>query len=63
MNFSVEEPLPQKPYDLPQIAPHLLQRVGKNEEGTRVKTTIDYACKTESIKLRNIITISTSRMR
>ncbi|SNR67202.1 penicillin-binding protein 1C [Flavobacterium sp. ov086] len=41
--LSVEEPLPQKPYDLPQIAPHLLQRVAKNEEGTRVKTTIDYA--------------------
>ena len=42
-DLSVEEPLPQKPYDLPQIAPHLLQRVAKNEEGTRVKTTIDYA--------------------
>ncbi|MET3034300.1 penicillin-binding protein 1C, partial [Flavobacterium johnsoniae] len=41
--LSIEEPLPQKPYDLPQIAPHLLQRVAKNEEGTRVKTTIDYA--------------------
>ena len=41
--LSIEEPLPQKPYDLPQIAPHLLQRVAKNEEGTRVKTTIDHA--------------------
>jgi penicillin-binding protein 1C len=41
--LSVQEPLPQKPYDLPQIAPHLLQRVAKSEEGTRVKTTIDYA--------------------
>lgn len=41
--MSIEEPLPQKPYDLPQIASHLLQRVAKNEEGTRVKTTIDYA--------------------
>lgn len=41
--LSIEEPLPQKPYDLPQIAPHLLQRVAKNEEGKRVKTTIDYA--------------------
>ncbi|MGH2665933.1 penicillin-binding protein 1C [Flavobacterium sp.] len=36
-----DEPLPQKPYDLPQIAPHLLQRVAKNQEGTRLKTTID----------------------
>lgn len=42
-DLSIEEPLPQKPYDLPQIAPHLLQRVAKSEDGTRVKTTIDYA--------------------
>ncbi|PAM92052.1 penicillin-binding protein 1C [Flavobacterium sp. IR1] len=41
--LAIEEPLPQKPYDLPQIAPHLLQRIAKNEEGTRVKTTIDFA--------------------
>ncbi|OCB77568.1 penicillin-binding protein 1C [Flavobacterium piscis] len=41
--LAIEEPLPQKPYDLPQIAPHLLQRVSKEDEGTRVKTTIDYA--------------------
>jgi penicillin-binding protein 1C len=41
--LAIEEPLPQKPYDLPQIAPHLLQRVAKENEGTRVKTTIYYA--------------------
>nr|WP_315219737.1 penicillin-binding protein 1C [uncultured Flavobacterium sp.] len=41
--LSIDEPLPQKPYDLPQIAPHLLQRVAKNEEGTRIKTTVEYA--------------------
>lgn len=41
--LSIEEPLPQKPYDLPQIAPHLLERTAKNEEGTRIKTTIDFA--------------------
>ncbi|OMQ10990.1 penicillin-binding protein 1C [[Flexibacter] sp. ATCC 35103] len=41
--LAIEEPLPQKPYDLPQIAPHLLQRAAKEDEGTRVKTTIDYA--------------------
>jgi penicillin-binding protein 1C len=41
--LAIEEPLPQKPYDLPQIAPHLLQRVAKNQEGTRLKTTIDIA--------------------
>ncbi|PWB27762.1 penicillin-binding protein 1C [Flavobacterium sp. HTF] len=41
--LSIDEPLPQKPYNLPQTAPHLLQRVAKNEEGKRVKTTIDFA--------------------
>ena len=41
--LSVDEPLPQKPYNLPQIAPHLLQRIAKNQEGTRVKTTVDFA--------------------
>ncbi len=41
--LAIEEPLPQKPYDLPQIAPHLLQRVAKNQEGTRLKTTLDMA--------------------
>ena len=41
--LSIDEPLPQKPYDLPQVAPHLLQRVAKNGEGTRVKTTVDFA--------------------
>jgi penicillin-binding protein 1C len=39
--LAIDEPLPQKPYDLPQIAPHLLQRVTKNQEGTRLKTTVD----------------------
>jgi penicillin-binding protein 1C len=39
--LSIQEPLPQKPYNVPQIAPHLLQRVAKSEEGKRIKTTID----------------------
>jgi penicillin-binding protein 1C len=41
--LAIDEPLPQKPYNLPQIAPHLLQRVAKNQEGTRLKTTINIA--------------------
>lgn len=41
--LSIAEPLPQKPFDLPQIAPHLLQIIAKNQEGTRVKTTIEIA--------------------
>ncbi len=39
--LAMAEPLPQKPFDLPQTAPHLLQRIAKKQEGQRVKTTID----------------------
>ncbi len=39
--LSIAERLPQKPYPLPQIAPHLLQKVSKNNYGKRIKTTID----------------------
>ena len=39
--LSIEEELPQKPYALPQITPHLLQKINKNNEGEFVKTTID----------------------
>lgn len=38
--LSIAEELPQKPYALPQIAPHLLQKVSKTQYGHRVKTTI-----------------------
>ncbi len=40
-SLAIQEPLPQKPYKLPQIAPHLLQRVAKSEEGKRIVTTLD----------------------
>ncbi|AUC85570.1 penicillin-binding protein 1C [Polaribacter sp. ALD11] len=39
--LSVLEELPQKPYPLPQIAPHLLQKINKEKKGEFVKTTID----------------------
>ncbi|GAA3644142.1 penicillin-binding protein 1C [Flavivirga jejuensis] len=39
--LSIAEGLPQKPYPLPQIAPHLLQRVAQTHYGKRIKTTID----------------------
>lgn len=40
--LSIDEGLPQKPYPLPQIAPHLLQKVSKKHRGERIKTTIKY---------------------
>lgn len=41
-NLSIAESLPQKPYPLPQIAPHLLQKVGQTQNGKRIQTTIDF---------------------
>lgn len=40
-NLSIAEGLPQKPYPLPQIAPHLLQKISKKQKGEFVKTTIN----------------------
>ncbi|MFY7957626.1 MAG: penicillin-binding protein 1C, partial [Flavobacterium macrobrachii] len=39
--LSIQEPLPQKPYNVPQIALHLLQQIAKTNEGKRIRTTID----------------------
>ena len=38
--LSILENLPQKPYPLPQIAPHLLQKINQQKKGEFVKTTI-----------------------
>jgi penicillin-binding protein 1C len=38
--LSIIEELPQKPFTLPQIAPHLLQNISKTNDGKRIKTTI-----------------------
>lgn len=40
-SLSIAESLPQKPYPLPQIAPHLLQKVAQSYNGKRIQTTID----------------------
>ncbi|WP_298531832.1 penicillin-binding protein 1C [uncultured Algibacter sp.] len=39
--LSIAETLPKKPYALPQIAPHLLQKISKTHSGKHLKTTID----------------------
>ncbi|WP_430614051.1 penicillin-binding protein 1C [Flavobacterium sp. JP2137] len=40
--LALEEPLPQKPHPLPQLAPHLLTQVAKKTPQQRVQTTLDY---------------------
>lgn len=38
--LSLLEKLPGKPYPLPQLAPHLVERIKQTSEGQRIKTTI-----------------------
>ncbi|WP_406685212.1 penicillin-binding protein 1C [Seonamhaeicola sp. MEBiC1930] len=40
-DLSIAEELPIKPYPLPQIAPHLLQKLSKSNQGQSITTTID----------------------
>jgi len=39
--LSCEEPLPEKPLDIPQKAPHLLTRFYNDSKGKRINTTVD----------------------
>ncbi|MGG8495224.1 penicillin-binding protein 1C [Tenacibaculum sp. TC6] len=39
--LSIEEELPQKPYPLPNIAPHFVQELAKSNKGERVQSSID----------------------
>ena len=41
--LALQEELPQKPYAIPQITPHFLQRVAKIQKGEKVKTSIKYS--------------------
>ena len=40
-DLSLLENLPQKPYQLPRTAPHLVQYLAKENKGRRIKTTVD----------------------
>ena len=40
--LAIAEPLPQKPFPLPQTAPHLLQYAGRNHAGKRIRTTVSH---------------------
>ncbi len=41
--LSVAEKIPEKPYPLPQIAPHLLEKINQLYSGKKVQTTINYS--------------------
>ena len=38
--LAIQESLPQKPFPLPQIAPHLLQKIARSNRGKRIQTSI-----------------------
>lgn len=40
-DLAIEEPLPQKPYQLPQTAKHLLDKVAETQKGKRVQTSVE----------------------
>jgi len=50
-NLAIIEGLPQKPYPLPQIAPHLLQKVARKHKGERIKTTIRVSLQEQTNKI------------
>ena len=49
--LSIQEEVPQKPYAIPQITPHLLQKINKLKKGELTKTTIDYYLQKEVNKI------------
>ena len=46
--LSIAEGIPQKPYPLPQIAPHLLQKVARKHKGERIKTTVNVSLQNQA---------------
>lgn len=52
--LAITEPLPDHPYPLPQIAPHLVTKLYLEERGKQIKSTIDkqQQLRTESILMR-----------
>lgn len=55
MEIAMEEPLPEKPHPLPQIASHLLNKViADNKKGERTTSTLDAGLQTQVMNLVEI---------
>ena len=63
--LSIKESLPQKPFNLPQIAPHLLDFISKKNKGNRIQTTINYSLQKQinNIVKRNYNILSQNEIR
>jgi len=54
-DLAEDEPLPQKPYPLPQLAPHLLERaIREGQQGLRLNTTLNMQLQE---KIREILSL------
>ncbi|HRG57688.1 MAG TPA: penicillin-binding protein 1C [Bacteroidia bacterium] len=52
--LALQESIPEKPHQLPQLAPHLLQRISiDNKEGNEFVTTLNKTIQTNAINLLN----------
>lgn len=51
--LALAEPLPDIPFDLPQKAPHLLERIAKENLGKRIKTTLDINIQNQAQNILN----------
>lgn len=54
MELAIEEPLPDKPMALPNCAPHLLEKLKRNHEGTSIHTTINRPLQEEVQSMANM---------
>lgn len=52
-DLSIQESLPQKPLPLPQLAPHLLDRLSHTNSGERVRTTLHFDKQSDVRRLLN----------
>ena len=52
-DLSIAEGLPQKPYPLPKITPHLLQNIAQSNKGEFIQTTIDKALQAQTNAIVN----------
>jgi len=51
-DLAIQEEIPEKPHALPQLAPHLLQRIViENKKGKAYETTLQYTLQTNTIAL------------
>jgi len=50
--LAIAEDLPQKAFSIPNFAPHLLQKIDKNNKGKKIRTTIDFD---KQVAINNIV--------